>query len=147
MTTRRSFMQMIGLAPAAAAASALPSGMVGGVSAEVPYGAYGLTDNGPVISDNPVAKAAARAWFKANGVPSEIVERIKVEASRSSRYAENLDADLQSAKSFSLATKRRMQIERNIEREIQNTFGRWGFETFTETFQNKFGVGLPFNVW
>jgi len=144
VTTRRSFMQMIGLAPVAAAANSLPSGIVGGSPPEAPYG---LVNNAIASTENPAAKAVAKAWFSANGVPSEIVERIKVEASRSSRYAENLDADLQSAKSFSLATKRRMQTERNIEREIQNTFGRWDFEIFHDAFKNKFGTNLPFHLW
>lgn len=146
MTTRRSFMQMIGLAPAAAAASALPDGIVGIAPSEVPMGSLGLSNAVP-NHENPIAKSIARQWFRSNGLPDEIIERWKHERIQNPHYMKTFDADIQTAKSFSLATKRRMQIERLVERELEKEFSRWDFEGFQEMFRAKFGVGVPLNVW
>lgn len=93
---------------------------------------------------NDLAEQAARTWFRSNGVPDFLKDRIRQSRKEYVHEHRSFDADIDSAKSFSLATKRRMQIERQVERTIQGEFSRWNFETQREGIKSMFNGFWPF---
>lgn len=89
-------------------------------------------------SDSP-SQAAANAFLSINGLPEFVLERLRHDAKTVTR----LDPDLAVNRSFSLATKMRLQAEREVKRAARATIERQGRALAGEVFKKIHG----FEIW
>jgi len=148
--TRRKFLSFLGLAPVAAASQSIP---IQGFEPIVPQS---YLVSGATMAMNPVdsgsdesieiTERVAREWFKRHGVPKKFYDYHRQAYQRDISSVTTFDADLMQFKSFSLGTKRRLQIERNVERDIQIEISRWSLDSIRTKFKKKFGAWPFWNI-
>lgn len=128
---RRGFLKALGLAPAAASVAAKELAAPRAYSAMLGHGVTGLSTalkepsdmdaigagvnaakNGPSMST--VERLTKIGDLLKAGVPPHIERKIR----RHAEHLRRLDPDLIANRSFSLATKRRIQIEREVARAL-----------------------------
>lgn len=123
MIGRRSFIRVLGVIPAAAAAPAEALKMVGIRSAGLGSISHAVgiitgPDDPSGTSTNDPNKAAN--WLLANGLPSFVKEALR----RDRRVPNGLDPNLVANRSFSLAAKVAIQRERDFERACADTMAQ-----------------------
>lgn len=146
MSTRRRFLQLIGLAPAAAAIGSVqggpppnayyPSQLAGRVNRTV-YDATGEVCPSPADYEDPIS------FVRQHGIPGWQLDKMRADAMREKNFYK-IDADLCAMRSFSEATKQRLNAERHVKRECDRTFAQWAFNDIRNKFSEKFGGWWPF---
>jgi len=147
--TRRSFLSFLGFAPVAAASQSIPLQGFEPISPRyLSSGATMAMNSADTISepDPEIVERISREWFKKNGVPKKFYDYHRKAYQRDAHSKTTFDADLNESKSFSLATKRRLQIERNIERDIDIEMSRWPLDGIRAKFRKKFGAWPFWNI-
>jgi hypothetical protein len=117
MMNRRGILRLFGAAPAIAINPTAAATAAGINPASLVAPIYGMSHGGCVPQSTSEADIAT--WILANGVP-----QFAKEAFRRDNDVTALDADLASARSFSLAAKIRMQRDRNVTHYEQKTISR-----------------------
>jgi hypothetical protein len=143
MIGRRNLLRMIGLAPVAGVAGADKLVGLGGGAASIFGG--GITSavvDGPPhsIGDGTILLRATKAWnyIRGNNLPEHVLARIR----RNADDIYRLDPDLAVNRSFSLATKMRVQKEREIERAIKKSVEDCERGVLSAKFQEATGLDL-----
>lgn len=134
MIARRSFLSMIGLAPVALASTDDPS------LSPMQLGSVATPNSGGITA---ASDAAAREWVKANGIPDFVKDHVRNQT-KESINEHRFDADIDAAKSFSLATKRRLQIDRIVHRKNSSEFARFIYNDRRDGLIKRLGGVWPF---
>lgn len=132
MTTRRGFLKFLSAAPAAAAV--VPGALIGGEPAENAALRPGWGSSGSALV--PPKPDAYRAWIRENGFHKKQIENIRRNAKS---FPVSIDPDIAAFRSMSEATKRRLQVEREVQKHIDFTIGGWDFDDWREAIVKSLG--------
>lgn len=135
MTTRRGFLKFLSAAPAAAAV--VPGALIGGE----PAANVGLRPGwAPSAFDRSAAGGlqvdSYRAWIRENGFHEKQIENIRRSAKA---FPVSIDPDIAAFRSMSEAAKRRLQVEREVQKHIDFTIGSWDFDDWREAIVKSLG--------
>ena len=141
MIGRRAILKAIGIGPAAIVASAADHS--GQIEKMMGAGVWkGLDDDYPTLpsggAQEGVQSAKALAYLATNQIPAFAMERIRREA----HHLHRMDADLIANRSYSLVAKRRLQIEREVERALAAVRESPARNVLRGEFAKKFGFEL-----
>ena len=117
MLARRSFLRALGIGPAIVAGAAeQATGLRGGIGSLFGYGVsagvqegFGRAPVSPISDEGAIARKMV-GYLASNALPSFVTDRMREQA----REVQRLDPDLAVNRSFSLATKMRIQAEREV---------------------------------
>lgn len=142
---RRTFLKFLGAAPLGLGAQAERlAGLNPGVGAVLGYSGVGtaLADGvGGVAASGAMSHyARAAAYFALNAAPAFVAERARDQVRAN---VTRLDADLAANRSFSLSTKFRMQVDREVERSLAATVRTARRNIVGEAFRQTHG----FDIW
>lgn len=120
MATRRSVIQLLGLAPVAAplaakAATDAQIAKLAGITLEgaAAAGSYAPSPQG--FDDYNKTRIAASEYAKLVGIPDFVKEQLR----RNSQYVGVLDPDIAAKRSWSMSVKIATQRQRNYERQLE----------------------------
>jgi hypothetical protein len=147
MTTRRSLIHLLGLAPAAPLAAKMAvdkeiaklSGVMGEGAA--PAAHYGACMGGTPVQSISYGKLriAASQYAKSVGLPEFVLEQLR----RNSSYVGVLDPDLAAKRSWSMCVKIAEQRERNLARAIEQFEFSGRYEKASMAFKALTGWDWP----
>ena len=164
MTTRRSMLKMLGIAPAAAIAQAAPSlaGLEGIATNKHPFDEFSslgpeipfTSETNPAepeiieiagikvgkgqISQKIMSELFKRHTEKGEPLPPALLKAVRNDA----RHVSSLDPDLAEARSFSLSAKFRMQQERRVKASIETAATEFDDWLENQIFRKLHGVQL-----
>lgn len=112
---RRGFLRAMGLGAVSAPAIAKEQMSTFGMGGSTPFISSPVFNSHPKISSSAPTEEALLAFVETHGIPGYILDSIKRR-----HQVHNIDPDLASNKSFSLATKTRIQLERDSSRAVED---------------------------
>lgn len=126
MSTRRSFLKLLGIAPAAAVSQSTPAslagigGMLGGGGYPPSVEAVRPVEEGFEALQDIAEEKAHKMFFTAlkgeGALPNYVMDTILID----NREVHNLEPDLAVNRSFSLSAKVHIQRQRNVQKSIES---------------------------
>ena len=147
---RRSFLKALGISPVSTLLQEQASGLRGGIAnilgSRSVVSCIRDTTTGYETEPQPQngqanTNAAILTHLLANGIPQHVLDQLQ---ERAKNNVGHLDPDLAANRSFSLSTKFRIQVQRDYQKAIEQTYVQAQRNVVYDTFLA--ATKIPFNI-